>query len=49
VEKCLPYLRGAGRRHVQPPTQARAARGPRRREGASLLPRLVGGRHYVQP
>jgi hypothetical protein len=40
---------GANRRHVQPPTQAGEARGPRRREGASLLPRLVRGRHHIQP
>jgi hypothetical protein len=42
-------FRGADRRHVQPPTQAGAARGSRRGEGASLLLRLVGGRHHVQP
>jgi hypothetical protein len=40
---------GGDRRHVQQPTQAREARGPRRGEGASLFPRLVGGRHHLQP
>jgi hypothetical protein len=39
---------GGDRRHLQPPAQAGAARGSRRREGASRLPRLVGGRHHVQ-
>jgi hypothetical protein len=47
--KHLPHLRGGDRRYVQPPTQAGAARGPRHGEGTSLLPRLVGGRHHVQP
>jgi hypothetical protein len=33
---------GGDHRHVQPPTQAGVARGPRRGKGTSLLPRLVG-------
>jgi hypothetical protein len=49
VENVFLIFGGADRRHVQPPTQAGAARSPRRRKGASLLPRLVGGRHHVQP
>jgi hypothetical protein len=40
---------GTHRRHVNPPAQAGVARGPRRREGASLLPRLVGGLHHLHP
>jgi hypothetical protein len=47
VENVFLNFRGADRRHVQPPTQTGAARGPRRGEGASLLPRLVGGRHHI--
>jgi hypothetical protein len=49
VENVFLIFGGADHRHVQPPTQAGAARGPRRGEGASLLPQLVGRRHYVQP
>jgi hypothetical protein len=48
-EERVPHLRGGDRRHVEPPAQAGAAQGPRRGEGASLLPRLVGGCHHLQP
>jgi hypothetical protein len=34
---------------VQKPAQAGSARGSRRGQGSSLLPRLVGGRHHLQP
>jgi hypothetical protein len=47
VENVFLIFWGGDRRHVQPPAQAGATRGPRRGEGTSLLPRLVGGRHYV--
>jgi hypothetical protein len=49
VENIFLIFGGADHRHVQPPAQAGAARGSRRGEGASFLPRLVGGRHHVQP
>jgi hypothetical protein len=49
MENVFLIFGGADRRHVQPPMQAGAARVPHRGEGASLLPRLVGGRHHVQP
>jgi hypothetical protein len=38
VENVFLIFGGANRRHVEPPAQAGAARGPRRGEGASLLP-----------
>jgi hypothetical protein len=49
VENVFLIFGGGDRGHVQQPAQAGAARGPRRREGSSLLPRLVGGRHHLQP
>jgi hypothetical protein len=38
VENVFLIFGGADRRHVDPPAQAGTARGPRRREGTSLLP-----------
>jgi hypothetical protein len=49
MENVFLIFGGADRRHVEPPAQAGAARGPSRGEGASLLPRLVGGCHHLQP
>jgi hypothetical protein len=49
VENVFLIFGGGDHRHVEPLAQAGAARGPRRGEGASLLPRLLGGRHHLQP
>jgi hypothetical protein len=49
VELMGETLAYASRKAIKSPAQAGAARGPRRGEGASLLPRLVGGRHHLQP
>jgi hypothetical protein len=49
VENFFLIFGGGDRGHVLQSAQAGAARGPRRGEGSSLLPRLVGGRHHLQP
>jgi hypothetical protein len=49
VENIFLIFGGANRGHVQQPAQEGATRGPHCGEGSSLLSRLVGGRHHLQP